>query len=188
VRLLLLLGLVAGCDPPAPVLRAVDPPRTAEAVAERRAASELRASPSAVEAAYVKAPGVYIDARYLGGRAYRAVRAEVEEQLGAVLEEQEPSGTPGGEGVRSVVFERGTLRLAGDTIQMIEVPLPEPVRRTEALGMLGFPPATGHYLALSLEFRLTNTWGFRRIRFFRAARGSEDVTRVQVWKSSDGDE
>ena len=53
---------------------------------------------------------------------------------------------------------------------------------------LGFPPATRDYQALSLEFRLLNSWGFRRLRFFRAARGSEDVVKVQAWKYATSEE
>ncbi|MES2637967.1 MAG: hypothetical protein V4850_00730 [Myxococcota bacterium] len=177
-----LLLLLLACDGPEPVLRAVDVPETVEQVAARRAAAELRVTPENIDATYVKPEGVYIDARHFGGRGYRSARAEVEQQLGAVIEEREAQA-----GAREIVFERGTLRLSGDTIQMIEVPLPEPVRRTEALGQLGFPPATDEYQSLSLEFRLLNAWGFRRIRLIRVARGAEEITRVQVWRFSDGE-
>lgn len=177
----LLLTCLLACDD-RPVLGAVEPPPTVEEVAARRAAAELRVTPANIDATYVKPEGVYIDARHFGGRSYRSARAEVEQQLGAVIEEREAAA-----GDREIVFERGTLRLSGDTIQMIEVPLPEPARRTEALGQLGFPPATDEYQSLSLEFRLLNAWGFRRIRLFRVARGAEEVTRVQVWRFSDGD-
>ena len=99
-----------------------------------------------------------------------------------MLEERDLGGA-----TREVLFERGTLRLSGDTIQMIEVLLPEPARRTEALAQLGFPPATDEYQSLSLEFRLLNAWGFRRIRLFRASRGAEEIMRVQAWRFSDGE-
>ncbi|MDP2309995.1 MAG: hypothetical protein Q8P18_28510 [Pseudomonadota bacterium] len=179
---MMLLTYLFACADPETVLRAVEPPATAEEVAARRAAAELRVTPANLDATYVKPTGVYVDARHFGGRSYRSARADVEEQLGAVIEEREvPAGG------RELVFERGTLRLSGDTIQMIEVPLPEPVRRTEALGLLGFPPATDEYQSLSLEFRLLNAWGFRRIRLFRVARGAEEVTRVQVWRFSEGE-
>ncbi|MDP2311595.1 MAG: hypothetical protein Q8P41_01715 [Pseudomonadota bacterium] len=177
-----LLAFLLACNDPEPVLRAVEAPASVEEVAERRAAAELRATPANIDATYEKPAGVYIDARHLGGRSYRSARAEVEQQLGAVIEEREVQG-----GAKEVVFERGTLRLAGDTIQMVDVPLPEPLRRTEALGVLGFPPATGEYQSLSLEFRLLNTWGFRRIRLYRTARGSEEIARVEAWRFSDGD-
>lgn len=175
-----LLLLALGCGDPEPVLQAVEPPSTPEAVAEKRAAAERRTSPANVEAIYQKPEGVYVDARYLGGRGYDAVRPEIEQQLGAVVEERPPAS-----GGREIVFERGTLRLVGNRIQMVEVPLPEPLRRSEALARLGFPPATRDYKELALEYRLLNEWGFRRIRFVRAARDSEEIVRVQAWKFSD---
>ncbi len=177
-----LLSFLFACNDPEPVLRAIEAPPTVEEVAERRAASELRVTPANLDATYEKPAFVYVDARHLGGRSFRSARAEIEQQLGAVIEERPVSAT-----TKEVVFERGTLRLVGDTIQMIEVPLPEAVRRTEALGQLGFPPATDEYQALALEFRLLNSWGFRRIRLFRVARGSEEIARVQAWRFSDGE-
>jgi hypothetical protein len=193
VRLLVVLPLAAafgsGCGSPEPVLTAVEPPKSVEQIAARRAAQELHASPAAMDVAYHRAPGVYVDARYFGGRSYRAVRAEVEEQLGAVTAEREASPV-----AREIVFERGTLRLMGDVIQMIDVNLPEPTRRSEALTMLGFPTAVGEYKALALEFRLLNVWGFRRLRFFRVkgpgkvvARDEEEIDHVQAWKFSEDD-
>ncbi len=175
-----LLLLALACGDPAPVMLAVEPPRTPEAVAEKRAAAELRASPANVEATYTKPEGVYVDARFLGGRRYDAVRAEIEQQLGAVVEERDELS-----GGREIVFERGTLRLVDGRIQMVEVPLPQPVRRSEALALVGFPPAVGEYKAFTLEYRLVNEWGFRRLRLVRAARDSEDIVRVQAWKFSD---
>lgn len=165
------------CGSPEPVLRAVQPTPEAEVVAERRKEAELKATPAAVDARYVKPEGVYVDARYLGGRPWRTVRADVEEQLGAVIEEREAAG-----GGLEVVLERGTIRLSDARIQMVEVPLPELMRRSDAMAALGFPPPTRDYQPFSLEFRLLNEWGFRRIRFFRAEPGSEDIVKVQAWK------
>lgn len=177
-----LLLLLLACGDPEPVIQAVAPPRTPTQIAEERARAELRTSPANVEATYVKPEGVYVDARYLGGRQYDAVRAEIEQQLGAVLEDR-----PATEKAREIVFERGSLRVVDGAVQMVEVPLPEPVRRSEALALLGFPPATGEYKAFALEYRLLNEWGFRRLRFVRAARGSEEITSVQAWKFSEAD-
>lgn len=174
-----LLLLLLACGDPEPVLQAVAPPRTPQEIAEQREKAELRASTANLEATYVKGEGVYVDARYLGGRRYDAVRAEIEQQLGAVVEEREAPG-----GAREVVFERGSLRLSDGTIQMVDVPLPEAVRRSDALALLGFPPATGEYKPFLLEYRLLNEWGFRRIVLVRAERGSEDIVRVQAWKFS----
>lgn len=170
------------CGAPEPVIQAVEPPATAEEARERRVAAELKASPQNIDATYKRAEGVYVDVRYLGGRDYKAARAEIADQLGAVVEEDVV------EGASQVLFERGTIRLDEGRIQMIEVPLPEPMRRSDALAALGFPPATRDYQALSLEFRLLNSWGFRRLRFFRAARGSEDVVKVQAWKYATSEE
>lgn len=168
--------LIFACADPQPVVSGVSPSPTA--AAERREAAELRASPAAMDAAYTKEEGVYIDVRYLGGRSYTAIRDEVLNQLGAVLEEKPLSELEGSE----IRFERGTLRVVSDTIYMLDLPLPAPVRRTEALSLLGFPPATRDYILTTLEFRLTNVWGFRRLRFFRTERDGEQIDRVQAWR------
>ena len=64
----------------------------------------------------------------------------------------------------------------------IEVPLPEPLRRTEALMVLGLPPVQDAYRAMTFEYRISNVHGFRRIRLFRAEREGETVNRVELWK------
>jgi hypothetical protein len=174
--------LLLACGDPEPVLQAVEPARTPAQVAEARAAAELRTTPRNAEVTYTKAEGVYVDAFFLGGRRYDAVRAEIEHQLGALVEER-----PGEGKIVELLFERGTLRLHDGAVHMVEVPLPEPVRRTEALGLLGFPPAVQEYKSFALEFRLLNERGFRRIRLFRQERGSEDIVRVQAWKFADSD-
>ena len=69
-----------------------------------------------------------------------------------------------------------------DRIYMIDVPLPEPLRRTEALVVVGFPAAVRDDTDLALEYRISNAWGFRRIRLIRAARGAEDISRVECWR------
>lgn len=160
-----------------------------EQVAEVRAQREARAratTPAAVEAAYQKPAGVWIDARYLGGRRYASVRGEVEAQLGALVEERD---LPEGQGTEHR-FQRGNLRVDDDgAIYLVDVPLPEPMRRADALAALGFPPQlTRDYNVLTLEYRLTNVWGFRRLRFLRAQAGSEEVVRVEAWKASPGDQ
>lgn len=172
--LLLILGVA--CGDPEPVVSGV--PATPEAVAERREAAELRASPSNIDAGYEKPEGVHVDVRYLGGRRYTQIRDEVASQLGAVIEERTLAEGAGTE----VRLERGTLRLLDDTIYMLEIPLPAPVRRTEALALLGFPAAIRDYTLTTTEFRLTNMWGFRRLIFFRTERDGEFVDRVQAWR------
>jgi hypothetical protein len=151
-----------------------------EEVTSKREAEALRASPAAIEARYQKAEGVYVDARYLTGRSYSAVREQVEAQLGPVLTEEELTG----DGGKRVRFERGVAQVGDDTIYMLELPLPEHLRRTEALAVLGFPPATGEYQVTNKQFRLLNTWGFRRIIFHRVEAGSEEIDRVEVWKET----
>jgi hypothetical protein len=126
---------------------------------------------------YEKPEGIYIDVRYFGGKNYESVRDQLTEQLGAVQDSNE-LGTLG----KETIFERATVRVQGGEIYMLDVPLPEPLRRTEALAVLGFPPATHEYISLTLEYKLTNAWGFRRIRFMRAGRNSEEIVRVQAWK------
>lgn len=170
------------CGEPEPVLRAVKAPPTAEQVAAKRDAQELRASPKAMEVAYEKPAGVYIDARFLGGRSWTGVRDEIERQFGAVLEE-----TRTAEGDREVRFDRGRIRIHAERIQMVEVLFPEPLRRSEALLQLGFPATTAEYRPYAKEFRLANVWDFRRLVFHRAAPGSEQIDGVQAWKFSTSD-
>ena len=190
----MLLWWALACDP-APVVSAVPDAgagRAGEAksngvapgerpteaqVTERRQRQELRASPENLIATYRKPEGVYIDARYFGGRNYELVRAQLVEQLGA-LQDSADLGWQGQE----MTFERGSVRVKDKEIYMIEVPLPEELRRTDALAVLGFPPASRDYTDLTHEYRLNNAWGFRRIRFLRVAPGSEMIRTVELWK------
>ena len=173
-----MLFLLLACTDPTPIVSGVQP-RPVEAIAAKREAEALRASPTALDAAYKKPDGIYIDARYLCGRTYTAIRDEVETQLGALISERDLP-----EGGKELVFDRARAQVVEDTITMIEVPLPERLRRTEALAVLGFPPATGDYHPTSGGFRLLNVWGFRRIIFHRAEPGGEDIDRVEVWKGT----
>ena len=58
--------------------------------------------------------------------------ARREAQLGALV-----SQGPTSDGALAYVFRRGTVRVADGNIQMIEISLPEPLRRSEALAVLG---------------------------------------------------
>jgi hypothetical protein len=176
------LAFEAGCDGSEPVLSGVKDVPSVEQVEMKHKAEVLRASPKAIDAAYAKAAGVYIDVRYFGGRDWDAVRDEVERQFGAVKAE-----TPGVTGERVIELERGSIALRAGKIQTVIVPLPEPMRRSEALAALGFPAFVEKYNELSTEFRLTNQWGFRRITFVRASRGAEEVVRVEARKFSTDD-
>lgn len=172
----MLLWLLA-CTPNAPVVSGVKPSTTA-VITEKRQAQERRATPENIVAEYKKAEGVYIDARYFGGKDYDTVRGQLAEQFGA-LQDGEDLGDKG----RALNFERGKLRVKNDgSIYMIEVPLPDPLRRTEALALLGFPPAAQDYLDFTHEYRLNNAWGFRRILFYKTQVGSEEIERVLIWK------
>lgn len=172
-----MLLLLLACTTPTPVVQGIHPSETTEQITARRKQQELRASPQNLVVNYEKAEGVYIDVRYFGGKAYNDVRAALGEQLGALLSEKDL-----GEQGEEMSFERARLRMKDGKIYMLEVPLPEPLRRTEALGVLGFPPADREYMNLTLEFRLNNAWGFRRIRFLRAERDGEEISSVQAWK------
>lgn len=176
---MLLLLLALGCSGDEPVVSGVPQPTTAEAVREEREEREARASPKYVEASYQKPEGVLIDVRYLGGRDYQAVRGEVAEQLGGLVESVE---LPEGQG-KELRFERATVRVVDGAIYMFDVALDPPVRRDQALVKLGFPDSIPkEYTVLPREFRATHVWGFRRLRFFRVEQGSELIERVQAWK------
>ncbi len=179
-----ILCLLFGCGGAEPALTAVEaPPPSVErtdvdAVTARRKAQEAKASPDAAGgAAYEKPRGVYIDAPYFAGRAWAAARDEVERQFGAVSLEETTADK-----ARLVTLERGKIRVVDGRIQTLEVPLPEPLRRTEALMVLGLPPMQDAYRAMTFEYRISNVHGFRRIRLFRAEREGETVNRVELWK------
>ena len=172
--------LLAGCERQAPVLTGVPAePLLADlpSAAENRAIQESPAPPPQAQA-YTPAPGVYVDAMYLGGRTFSAERDTILLLMGELLASQE---LPPGKG-QEWVFERGSLRTLDDRIYLIVVPLPVPMRRDQALVALGFPAIVGDYISLGREFRLNHEWGFRRIRMKRAAGAGEDVTEVEAWR------
>jgi len=175
----MLLAVLLACEPE-PMISAVQPP--AERVEEVRTAreqAEIAASPAALDLGYVKPEGVYVDVAWLGGRTYSVVRGEVAAQLGALVEE---GSLPPGQG-QEFRFEKGTLRVSGDRILLVDVPLPEPMRRSEALRLVGFPDQVPrNWVLLSGEFRLTSVFNYRRIILDRVGPGEEDVIRVRAWK------
>jgi hypothetical protein len=193
VGTLLLLLAILGCGSDDPVLTAVAPhaaPPSGEAssapkdeapavkaVRERREAREKRASRAGMDADYQKPKGVYVDALYFGGRDWGNARDEALRQFGSLtVEESLPDGA------RLYTHERGTIRVAEGRIQALDIPLPEPLRRSEALAVLNIPQVVDAYRPYVLEFRLLNVHGFRRIQLARAARDSEDIVRVHAWK------
>lgn len=178
LRHAVLAALLAACTGDEPVVSGVKP-RTVEEVKAKREGQAIAASPRALEVGYEKPEGVYIDVRFLGGRNYTAVRPEIEAQFGALLETDD---LPEGQGVE-LAFTRGRLRTLDDTIYMLDIPLPEPMRRDEALRLLGFPDIVPHaYNVLTMEYRLTNVWDFRRLRFFRSDPDGDRVDRIEAWK------
>ena len=181
---MLSLLLLLGCTGDDPVLSGVPQATTAAEVRAKRERQEQRASPTNLEVTYTKPEGVYVDVRYLSGRAYLAVRGEVEAQLGALVEEKELDPDQG----KELRFERATIRVKDGFIYMMDVALDPPVRRDEALRLLGFPDqAPREYIVLSGEYRANQVWDFRRIRFLRVAPQSELIDRVQAWKRDAGD-
>ena len=174
---LLLLNLLA-CERQEPVLTGVP----AEPIlGEVRSASDERADHAAPErepAPYEPAPNVYVDVLHLGGKTFSTDRDLVLRQMGALQDSRPLHGDLGEE----LIFERGRLRVTGDRIYFVEVPLPEPMRRAEALAVLGFPAIVDDYLVFSHEFRLHHEWGFRRLSMRRLEEDSELVTHVKAWK------
>ena len=127
---------------------------------------------------YVKPADVYVDVRHLCGQKLDSVRVELNEQLGdrqSVRELGEVNG-------RELQFIRGTVREVDGTIYMVSVPLLEPMYRRLALQQSGFPAFSGGVIRLSNEFRINNSWDFRRIRMKRIARNEEMVSEIEAWR------
>ena len=117
-----------------PLVRAIDAPVvTPEQIEAKREAEELRASPRIMEVNYKKPEGVYIDVQFMGGRRVDNIRDILADQLGALVEQSELV-----DGKQTMKFERGELKIVDGAIAVINVPLPEPVRRTEAMALAGF--------------------------------------------------
>ena len=169
---LLIGGLTLGCGDEAPVLTGIpDAPLLSEIET-----SEV-ATPQAT-ARYKKSDAVYVDVRYLGGKPFSQVREVLSDQLGP-LHSRHTLDDAGGELLK---FKRGSVRIIHKAVAMLIIPLPTPVRRTEALEMLGFPPYVGGYTIFHREYRLHHEWGFRRIRLMREDRRSERVIEVEAWR------
>jgi hypothetical protein len=170
--LILLTTLTIACERDAPVLTGI--PSSAILRDNITATADTETT---VGSTYQKHPGVLVDIRHFGGKNYRQMRDRIDDQMGALLAIQDLDNGRG----RELRFERGILRLSKNTIYMIRVPLPSPLRRSEALEKVGFPPFVGGYSGFHREYRLHNEWGFRRIRMKRENRRSERVTEVEAW-------
>ena len=127
---------------------------------------------------YERPEEIYIDVNWMGGRSYREARAVVTEQLGALQDTRDLGETKGQE----LQFERGRLRLAGDQIYFVYVPLPQPTRWGLALYDTGFSSPVTKVLETHRAYRFNNERGFRRIRLTRLDNASEFVTAVEAWK------
>lgn len=163
-----------------PVVRAIPgetKPVTAEEIAQKREADAIRTSPRNLEVNYQKPNGVYVDVHFLGGRQLDNVAHVIVDQLGAGQGVEDLL-----EGKREHRYERGTLTTVGGTIMVIDLPLPEPMRRSEAMVAAGFSSLVDKYLSFSREFRVTQFMDYRRIVLHRAEPGSEYVVRLTAYK------
>jgi hypothetical protein len=167
----ILLGLTA-CNPPEPVLSGIpDQPLLAPK-------ADVQQTTSNQAAAYVKPANVYVDVRHLCGQRLDAVRIELSDQLGERQSVRELGAVDG----RELQFIRGSVREVGGTIYMVSVPLIEPMYRRVALQRTGFPAFSSGVIRLSNEFRINNSWDFRRIRMKRIDRDAEMVSEVEAWR------
>ncbi len=170
--LLFTLLAMTGCSPPDPVLSGIpDQPL----LAPRPEATERSSNEPAP---YVKPADVYVDVRHLCGQRIDAVRVELYEQLGNRQNVRDLGAVDG----REIQFIRGTIREVEGTIYMVSVPLIEPMYRRVALQQTGFPAFSGGVIRLSNEFRINNSWDYRRIRMKRVARDAELVSQIEAWR------
>lgn len=164
-----------------PTVSAVRPPApTVEEVAAKREKEEIRTSPRNLEVNYVKPDGVYIDVHFFGGRRWENVRDLVVDQFGALLEESLDNQD------RAVKrLERGTITLDDGEIDEIVVPLPEPMRRADAMMACGFSGLADRYLSFTNEYRVTQFQGYRRVILHRVAKGDDLVDVLTAQKKQD---
>jgi hypothetical protein len=172
---LLLLGLVLGCVDEEPVLIGIPQEALLNGQAEETKPGAPAAKPPVH---YKKSKAVYVDVRFLGGKPFLQVRDILTDQLGPLQGHQQIDSKAG----ESLEFLRGSVRVIKGTVAMLNIPLPEPLRRAEALEALGFPPYVGGYTIFHREYRLHHEWGFRRIRLKREDRRSERVIEVEAWR------
>lgn len=164
-----------------PVVRAVAPPApTVDEIQARREAEALRTSPRNLEVNYVKPERVYVDVQFLGGRRWDNVRDILVDQLGALTAQER--NAQGNEVMR---LERGTITVVDGVIDVIAVPLPEPMRRADAMVACGFSGLADKYLAFTREYRVTQFQGFRRIVLRRVAPGDDLVDELTGYKLQD---
>ena len=176
LRPLLMFCLLCACADEPPLLTGIPQTPLLQDTPQETQGTEKKDKAKAQ--AYTKARNIFVDVRYLGGKPYAQVRDLLSEQMGG-LKSRAPAARQGGQ---LLTFEHGQARIINNTVAMIKVRLPEPVRRTQALEILGFPPYVGGYTIFHREYRLHHEWGFRRIRLMREDRRSERVIEVEVWR------
>lgn len=161
--LLSIVLLSSGCTNTEPVLSGVE---------------EVSLTPSPRDAVedYEKPDGVITDVQYLTGKNWSAVRDEVSRQMGDILSSRELSLPDSYEHE----LERGIVAVTEGTIYQIRVDLDEPMRRRDALAIVGLPPQVDRWGDSHREFRLRNVWSFDRIRMGRIDPYNEYVSWVEV--------
>lgn len=168
----------SGSDDPVVSAVAKAVPVTVEQVEEKRTREELRTSPRNLEVNYSKPERVYVDAHFLGGRRWENVREIVLDQLGALTAEAVDA-----QGRTVKRMERGTLTLNSESsIEILDVPLPGPMRRSDAMIACGFSGLADRYLSLTREFRVTQFQGYRRIILHRVGTNEDLVDRLTAYK------
>lgn len=166
---LVLAAVPLGCREPDPILAGLGP------------SPEVAVDPAS--APTVHRAGLALDVPWVLGRAWEEVRLELPEHLGPVTEVVELGSVDG----REVRLQRGRVRLLGQDVYLVEVALPAPLARSEALEALGIPPTVETWFDLSQEYRVTWHAGYERLRFGRTEADSELVAWVEVLERSPRD-
>lgn len=152
--------------------------RTPQAIAEKRAREELRTSPRVLEVEYDKPEGVYVDVAFFGGRRPEGIADALVAQLGPVRETR-----PEEDGLVEVVYAGGSVKLRAGTIAVLDVPMPTPRPRDEALASVGFKPyLVRRWGELTHEFRARHLQDFDRVVLHRVEPGGDLVDRVTAYR------
>ena len=141
-----------GCDDE-PVLQAIETPTLLD---EIPSAEERIATKDIVE--YQKKDGVYVDVRYLGGRRLDRCTTDIGRAIGEPA--RQPQGVPMRQGIR-YQYDKGSVYICEDQVYRIDLALPEELRRSQVLQILGFQNKWTD-LITHREYVLENEWGFVR--------------------------
>ncbi|NOY24793.1 MAG: hypothetical protein GXP62_02880 [Oligoflexia bacterium] len=175
--------LAPACGRPEPVLTGIPAqPLLSGDNTSSTERSDINSDGIATANSYHRRDGVDIDVHHLGGASFSQNRDLLTEQLGNLKSVRELPG----EGGQELTFDRAVVMVSDDQIYMLRVPLTKPLRRSQALERLGFPPYVGRYVTLHREYRLNNTWGFRRIRMMRSSPTDEMIVEVEAWQHVPG--